>query len=462
VPVSPFSAAGGFAAVVGRAASREGLSLPTRSARDSAKSQFREGVLDQSRYESRDKLNALLSAAATAALRGREEEEERSRAASAKAERQRAQAAGAARRAASRGAWVKQWSSTENDWYYTDGNTGESVWERPAGYESEPAADAWTDSDDAAGPGGGGGGGARLAVVDVSRQSRAAQLRHLAALVYSPSSALPEAVQRNLFAIRQRHMVMLRVGAMYDGYTPRAYWWEAEELLRRLALSALIVLVPSGSPLQVATATLVAAFALGLLNLVEPYQDPAAQRLQQLAFVTILFTFWNGMLLKTDAAGAAAQAAAGGASDVDSRTDADIITALGVCMVILTIATIVVGLLLLIRDTARNILAASLRSARKRKQARRTERRAGHPSKPGKSVAAPSAGTAAKAVQSDARSGTDPSRAALKVLPRSAASKTLTASIHKVRFGLRATKNPAGVKRERQASRPDRVRATKV
>ncbi|KAA0163915.1 hypothetical protein FNF27_07873 [Cafeteria roenbergensis] len=226
--------------------------------------------------------------------------------------------------------------------------------------------------------------------------------------------------QRDLFEIRERHAVMLRVGSMYEGYTPRAYWWEAEELLRRLALSALIVLVPSGSSLQVAVAALLAAVVLALLNLVEPYQDPSAQRLQQLAFATILFVFWTGMLLKTDAAAAAERAAEGGATDVDFTTDRTVLGWIGYATVLLTAATIVTGTVLFARDTARNMLAASIRSA----------------GRPGRRAAATGAGSVARSQSSVAASdvrGPSGDNAGPHVIE----------SIGAVTFGLRATLNPA-------------------
>ena len=36
-----------------------------------------------------------------------------------------------------------------------------------------------------------------------------------------------------------------------QAYGPSAWWWEVEELVRKLLLSAVVVLVESGSPLQV-------------------------------------------------------------------------------------------------------------------------------------------------------------------------------------------------------------------
>ena len=40
-------------------------------------------------------------------------------------------------------------------------------------------------------------------------------------------------------------------GFLYEVYGPTAWWWEVEELVRKLLLSAVVVLIESGSPLQV-------------------------------------------------------------------------------------------------------------------------------------------------------------------------------------------------------------------
>ena len=40
-------------------------------------------------------------------------------------------------------------------------------------------------------------------------------------------------------------------GFLYEVYGPTAWWWEVEELVRKLLLSAVVVLFESGSPLQV-------------------------------------------------------------------------------------------------------------------------------------------------------------------------------------------------------------------
>ena len=44
-------------------------------------------------------------------------------------------------------------------------------------------------------------------------------------------------------------------GFLYMAYGPTAWWWEVEELIRKLLLSAVVVLIEPGSPLQVHAAS---------------------------------------------------------------------------------------------------------------------------------------------------------------------------------------------------------------
>ena len=44
---------------------------------------------------------------------------------------------------------------------------------------------------------------------------------------------------------------MARYGFLYDSYGPEAWWWEVEELVRKLLLTTVPVLFDPGSPLQV-------------------------------------------------------------------------------------------------------------------------------------------------------------------------------------------------------------------
>ena len=42
-----------------------------------------------------------------------------------------------------------------------------------------------------------------------------------------------------------------RYGFLYEAYGPTAWWWEVEELVRKLLLSAVVLLIEPASPLQV-------------------------------------------------------------------------------------------------------------------------------------------------------------------------------------------------------------------
>ncbi len=49
------------------------------------------------------------------------------------------------------------------------------------------------------------------------------------------------------------HVVFVQAtfGFLYLEYGPSGWWWEVEELVRKLLLSALVVVIDAGSPLQV-------------------------------------------------------------------------------------------------------------------------------------------------------------------------------------------------------------------
>ncbi len=63
---------------------------------------------------------------------------------------------------------------------------------------------------------------------------------------HPPSSASVRGCQHPVCCMQQA-----TYGFLYTDYGPTAWWWEVEELVRKLLLSALVVLIDAGSPLQV-------------------------------------------------------------------------------------------------------------------------------------------------------------------------------------------------------------------
>lgn len=108
---------------------------------------------------------------------------------------------------------------------------------------------------------------------------------------------------------RKRHhlhepKVIELYGGLYQDYTmgrqsPAAFWWESEELVRRLCLASLVVLFDKQSPVQVAFACMVSVAALTLHALYRPMERVAY--LFQLACLQATFvTFLVGMLWKLE------------------------------------------------------------------------------------------------------------------------------------------------------------------
>ncbi len=56
-----------------------------------------------------------------------------------------------------------------------------------------------------------------------------------------------------------------------SSYGPTAVYWEVEELVRKLLLSAVVVLIQDGSPLQVTMAVLVSGWAHVLHSIYSPW-----------------------------------------------------------------------------------------------------------------------------------------------------------------------------------------------
>lgn len=109
---------------------------------------------------------------------------------------------------------------------------------------------------------------------------------------------------------RHRHQledkdVMERWGWLYASYGRRAYLWEVEELLRKLWLTALVVLMNEGSPLQVATAVLVSGWAHVLHSVYKPWKSDFATtyRLQHLSLAVTFFVFLMGLMFKVNGVG---------------------------------------------------------------------------------------------------------------------------------------------------------------
>jgi hypothetical protein len=95
-------------------------------------------------------------------------------------------------------------------------------------------------------------------------------------------------------------------GFLYDAYGPVAWWWEVEELLRKLFLTALVVLMDPGSPLQVTLAVLVSGWAHVLHAVYKPWRlsaktlDNRTYMVQHASLLVTSFVFLMGLLFKVE------------------------------------------------------------------------------------------------------------------------------------------------------------------
>ncbi len=90
-------------------------------------------------------------------------------------------------------------------------------------------------------------------------------------------------------------------GFLYEAYGPGAWWWEVEELVRKLLLSAVVVLIEDGSPLQVTLAVLVSGWAHVLHGVYRPWgAGSMLYRMQHGSLFTTSFVFLMGLLFKVE------------------------------------------------------------------------------------------------------------------------------------------------------------------
>jgi hypothetical protein len=103
-----------------------------------------------------------------------------------------------------------------------------------------------------------------------------------------------------LFGERSVHM-RATYGFLYEAYGPTAWWWEVEELIRKLLLSAVVVLIDAGSPLQVTLAVLVCGWAHVLHAIYKPWGvGDTKYQLQHGSLFVTSFVFLMGLLFKVN------------------------------------------------------------------------------------------------------------------------------------------------------------------
>ena len=82
-------------------------------------------------------------------------------------------------------------------------------------------------------------------------------------------------------------------------YGPTAWWWEVEELVRKLLLSAVVVLFDAGSPLQITLAVIVCSWAHVIHGVYKPWGSSSVlYGLQHMSLLVTSFVFLMGLLFK--------------------------------------------------------------------------------------------------------------------------------------------------------------------
>jgi hypothetical protein len=89
-------------------------------------------------------------------------------------------------------------------------------------------------------------------------------------------------------------------GFLYEAYGASSWWWEVEELGRKLFLTSLVVVMDEGQPLQVTLAVLVSVGAHVLHAVYEPWGfGSLTYWLQHLSLTATSFVFLMGLLFKS-------------------------------------------------------------------------------------------------------------------------------------------------------------------
>ena len=95
--------------------------------------------------------------------------------------------------------------------------------------------------------------------------------------------------------VLQTPKVMQKYGFLYDTYRPGAEYWDIHELIRRLALTGLLVFVPP--TIRIAACLLVSILACCTLFGVKPHTSNIIQRLEQSSFLVLAFKYVGTVLL---------------------------------------------------------------------------------------------------------------------------------------------------------------------
>jgi hypothetical protein len=89
-------------------------------------------------------------------------------------------------------------------------------------------------------------------------------------------------------------------GFLYESYGASAWFWEVQEMLRKLFLTSFVVVLSAHSPLQVTQAVLVSFWAHTLHSLYEPWgYGSQTYILQHLSLAATSFMFLMGLLFKS-------------------------------------------------------------------------------------------------------------------------------------------------------------------
>jgi len=112
-----------------------------------------------------------------------------------------------------------------------------------------------------------------------------------------PWLKLAAAITENEIVVKRREDVNLRgLHLLFDTYRPHVWYWEIVVTLRRLVLTAAIVVLDRGSIVQYSTGIMVVLAASALQSFFAPYCEPSENTLAMLVEINTLVVIWVAFL----------------------------------------------------------------------------------------------------------------------------------------------------------------------
>ena len=96
----------------------------------------------------------------------------------------------------------------------------------------------------------------------------------------------------------EAHPSLKSMRFLYENYQPKFWWFEVFETLRKLSLTGFLVFLAPGTGLQIGIAMMITMFSLRVYVKLQPFQDPFANKLAEVAQWQLLVTIFCALAIK--------------------------------------------------------------------------------------------------------------------------------------------------------------------